>query len=54
MKGINIQITLMKTVSHVDLKFLVFRAFTCKKDEWWKKKQKKQNKRHRLPSLADF
>ena len=38
MKGINIQITLMKTVNHVDLKFLVFRAFTYKKDEWGKKK----------------
>ena len=53
MKGINSQITLMKTVSH-DLEFLVFRAFPCKKDEWGKKKQKQKTKKQRLHSLADF
>ena len=41
MKGINSQITLMKTVSR-DFTFLVFRAFTCKKDEWKNKQTNKQ------------
>ena len=58
MKGINSQITLMKTVSH-DLEFLVFRAFPCKKDEWGEKKKKKKKTKNKktkqiLHSLAEF
>ena len=53
MKGINSQITLMKTVSH-DLEFLVFRAFPCKKDEWGEKKKKKKNKKQKNKTEIAF